>query len=155
MLCCTTTCVGIFWYCFRDFWSCICESPVSVGWHLAVSHKYNSNSLAAVLHINKSNAAGNSKRLYSPVPNPKECIANVYVWTWIPLQSVLYVILQLSWHRCRNNVPNKIYKTDVWLMKSKHIATHYNNEQERVCWMTFTNLALPRLWKTAKPLQWL
>jgi len=37
-----------------------------VGRHLAVSHKYNSNSLAAVLHINKSNAAGNSKRLYTP-----------------------------------------------------------------------------------------
>jgi len=37
-----------------------------VGWHLAVSHKYNSNSLAAVLHINKSNAAGISKRLYTP-----------------------------------------------------------------------------------------
>ena len=30
---------------------------------LNVSHKYTSNSLAAVLHINKSNAAGNSKRL--------------------------------------------------------------------------------------------
>jgi len=30
------------------------------------SHKYNSNSLAAVLHMNKSNAAGNSKRLYTP-----------------------------------------------------------------------------------------
>jgi len=26
---------------------------------------YNSNSLAAKLHINKSNAAGNSKRLYT------------------------------------------------------------------------------------------
>jgi len=31
-----------------------------------VSYKYNSNSLAAVLHINKSDAAGNSKRLYTP-----------------------------------------------------------------------------------------
>jgi len=31
-----------------------------------VSHKYNSNSLAAVLHINKSNAAGNNKRLFTP-----------------------------------------------------------------------------------------
>jgi len=31
-----------------------------------VSHKYNSNSLAAVFHIDKSNAAGNSKRLYTP-----------------------------------------------------------------------------------------
>jgi len=30
---------------------------------LSVSHKYNSNSLAAELHTNKSNAAGNSKRL--------------------------------------------------------------------------------------------
>jgi len=29
-------------------------------------HKYNSNSLAAVLHVNKSNAAGSSKRLYTP-----------------------------------------------------------------------------------------
>jgi len=35
-------------------------------WFALGSHKYNSNSLAAVLHINKSNAAGNSKRLYSP-----------------------------------------------------------------------------------------
>jgi len=39
---------------------------------LAVSHKYNSNSLAAVLHINKSNAAGNSKRLYTPALKPIE-----------------------------------------------------------------------------------
>jgi len=35
-------------------------------WHLAVSHEYNSNSMAAVLHINKSNAGGNSKRLHTP-----------------------------------------------------------------------------------------
>jgi len=33
---------------------------------LNASHEYNSNSLAAVLHINKSNAAGYSKRLYPP-----------------------------------------------------------------------------------------
>ena len=26
--CYTTTDLGIFWYCSRDFWSCICESPV-------------------------------------------------------------------------------------------------------------------------------
>jgi len=37
-----------------------------VGWHLAVSHKYDSNSLAVLLHVNKTNAAGNSKRLYIP-----------------------------------------------------------------------------------------
>jgi len=28
------------------------------------------NSLAAVLHMNKSNAAGNSKRLYTPALSP-------------------------------------------------------------------------------------
>jgi len=33
---------------------------------LNVYHKYNSKSLVAVLHMNKSNAAGNSKRLYTP-----------------------------------------------------------------------------------------
>jgi len=38
-----------------------------VGLHLAVSHKHNSNSLAAIFHINKSNAAGNSKSLYTRV----------------------------------------------------------------------------------------
>jgi len=27
ILCCTTTDLGKFWYCSRDFWSCICESP--------------------------------------------------------------------------------------------------------------------------------
>jgi len=27
ILCCTTTDLGIFWYCSGDFWSCICESP--------------------------------------------------------------------------------------------------------------------------------
>ena len=30
ILCCTTTdlgILGIFWYCSRDFWCCICESP--------------------------------------------------------------------------------------------------------------------------------
>jgi len=32
---------------------------------LNVSHNYDSNSSAAVLHINKSNTAGNSKRLYT------------------------------------------------------------------------------------------
>jgi len=37
-----------------------------VGWHLVVSHKYKSNSLAAVSHINKSNAAGNSKKVEHP-----------------------------------------------------------------------------------------
>ena len=26
--CCTTTDLWIFWYCSKDFWSCICESPV-------------------------------------------------------------------------------------------------------------------------------
>ena len=25
ILCCTTTYLGIFWYCYRDFWSFICE----------------------------------------------------------------------------------------------------------------------------------
>jgi len=50
----------------------ICLNVFCVGWHLAVTyfyfniyHKYNWNSLAAVLHINKSNAAGNSKRFYT------------------------------------------------------------------------------------------
>jgi len=47
----------------------LCLNVFCVGWHLAASHKYNSNSLAAVLHINKSNAAGNSKRLYTPALN--------------------------------------------------------------------------------------
>jgi len=37
-----------------------------VSWPLAIFHKYNSKSLVAVLHINKNNAAGNSKRLYTP-----------------------------------------------------------------------------------------
>jgi len=37
-----------------------------VVWHLAISHEYNSNPLAAVLHINKSNAAGNSKKVVHP-----------------------------------------------------------------------------------------
>jgi len=27
ILCCTTTDLGNFWYCCRDFWSCIYESP--------------------------------------------------------------------------------------------------------------------------------
>jgi len=27
ILCCTTTDLGTFWYCSRDFQSCICESP--------------------------------------------------------------------------------------------------------------------------------
>jgi len=35
-------------------------------YYLNVSHKYNSNSLAAVLHINKSKAAGNSKKVVHP-----------------------------------------------------------------------------------------
>jgi len=26
-MCCITTDSGIFWYCSRNFWSCICESP--------------------------------------------------------------------------------------------------------------------------------
>jgi len=34
--------------------------------YLNVSHKYNLNTLAAVLYINKSNVAGNSERLYTP-----------------------------------------------------------------------------------------
>ena len=29
ILFCTTTYLGIFWYCSRDFWSFICESPAS------------------------------------------------------------------------------------------------------------------------------
>ena len=29
ILCCTTTDLGIFWYCSRDFWSCIRESPAN------------------------------------------------------------------------------------------------------------------------------
>jgi len=29
ILCWITTDVRTFWYCYRDFWSCICESPVS------------------------------------------------------------------------------------------------------------------------------
>jgi len=40
---------------------------------LNVSHKYYSSSLAAVLHINKSNAAGNSKRLHAPDLVEKNC----------------------------------------------------------------------------------
>jgi len=28
LMCCTTTYLGIFWYCSRDFWSCPCESLV-------------------------------------------------------------------------------------------------------------------------------
>jgi len=28
-LCCTITYLGICWYCSRDFWSFICESPAS------------------------------------------------------------------------------------------------------------------------------
>ena len=45
-----------------------------VGWHLAlaVSHKYNFNSLVAVLDINKSNVASNSKRLYIPDVDGRE-----------------------------------------------------------------------------------
>jgi len=27
---CTTTDLEIFWYCSRDFWSCICESPAPI-----------------------------------------------------------------------------------------------------------------------------
>jgi len=27
ILCCTTTDLGIFWYCSGDYWSCICKSP--------------------------------------------------------------------------------------------------------------------------------
>jgi len=47
-------------------WMCnLCLNVFCVGWHFAVSHKYNWNSLAAVLHINK-NVAGNNKRLYTP-----------------------------------------------------------------------------------------
>jgi len=34
--------------------------------YLNLSHKYNSNSLVAALQTNKSNAAGNSKRLHTP-----------------------------------------------------------------------------------------
>jgi len=41
-----------------------------LGWHLAVSHKYNSNSLAAIPHINKYNAAGNSKKVAHPWSRP-------------------------------------------------------------------------------------
>jgi len=37
--------------------------------YLNVSHKYNSNSLAAVFYVNKSNAAGNSKMLYTTAVN--------------------------------------------------------------------------------------
>jgi len=31
----------------------LCLNVFCVGWHLAVSHKYNLNSLVAILHINK------------------------------------------------------------------------------------------------------
>jgi len=49
----------------------LCLNVFCVSWHLAVTYslikqKYNSNSLAAVLQINKSNATGNSKRLHTP-----------------------------------------------------------------------------------------
>ena len=41
-----------------------------VGWHLAITANHSSKcalcELAAVLHVNKSNAAGNSKKLYTP-----------------------------------------------------------------------------------------
>jgi len=46
---------------------------------LNVSHKYNSNALAAVLHRNKSNAAGNSKRSYAP-GLPHYPITRFFAW---------------------------------------------------------------------------
>jgi len=39
ILCWTTTDAGIFWYCSRDFWSCICESPGHVVWCRFVSRR--------------------------------------------------------------------------------------------------------------------
>ena len=42
----------------------------------------------------------------------------------------------------RKNVPNTIYNAHGWLIKQKHIAVLYD-EQERVCWMTLSIFALP------------
>jgi len=48
----------------------LCLNVFCVGWHLAVTANHSRKcvlcELAAVLDINKSNAAGNSKRLYTP-----------------------------------------------------------------------------------------
>jgi len=39
----------------------LCSNVFCVAWHLAVSHTYNSNSLAAELHINTSNEVAIAK----------------------------------------------------------------------------------------------
>ena len=64
--------------------------------------------------------------------------------SWIPTQTVLHELEIFSNHHvteCRKNVPNAIYNAHGWLMKYKYIAAQYD-EQERVCWMTFTIFAL-------------
>jgi len=76
----------------------LCLNVFCVVWRLAASHKYNSNSLAAVLHINKSNAAGNSKRLYTPalvirIPEVKNHGQDQWSSTWAKSVSSLGTIL--------------------------------------------------------------
>jgi len=61
------------------------------------------------------------------------------------MQTVLHELeIFRNYHvtECRRNVPNAIYNARGWLIKQKHIAAQCD-EQERVCWMTFTIFALP------------
>jgi len=54
ILCCTTTDLEIFWYCFRDFRSCICESPggnaLFFRWLLSLYYIINIWSYSSHLH---------------------------------------------------------------------------------------------------------
>ena len=69
---------------------------------VGLSHKHNSNSLAAVLRINKSKAADNSKRLYTPGLEQCESACHYHICE-------IAAMFQCSVKRCGNAVPTPLH----------------------------------------------
>jgi len=105
-----------------------------------------SSAVKCIFKCSKKTRFASEQTMHPPkVSQNPNFIVILNAWTWIPMQTVLHELETFRNYdvtECRKNVPNAVHNACGWLIKYKHIAALYD-EQERVCWMTLSIFALP------------